>query len=289
MTLPRDDRGMDSDDPIWRDTWWFNATDVERNRAIWVHSIWSEREQRGRHCFGIHEAHHAEKRVALSSGTPFASDLLTLEVDPYRSLRLRVPEFDIDVTWTAWQEPIDFSQPPFAHRVMDSAHFQASGRAEGVVRGEPFMGNGHRDRTSGPRQLTNAGRVLGFTLVGVDQEVSFLSHVVQPSTATFDAPPSGVSGGYTCIDGVITPQTAGNSACLRYPDGLPGALRIGDDEFVVQKMLGSVRWTWDRDLTTPNVAQERVVFTTLSSFIIAESARHGRVAGGYNEGLLMTY
>jgi hypothetical protein len=225
----------------------------------------------------------------LTTGTPFASEILSIEIDPYRSLRLCVPDRDVDVTWTAWQDPFYFSKPPFTRRVMESAHFQASGRAQGTVLGEPFKGAGHRDRTSGPRDLTMAGRVLGFTLVGADADVAFLSHVVMPATAAFNAPPAGVSGGYTCIGGVITPQTRGNSVCLRYPDGLPGALRIGDDEFQIQKMLGAVRWTWDRDLTAPNEAKERVVFTTLSSFIIAESSRHGRVAGGYNEGLLMTY
>jgi len=145
MVEPRDDRANDSDDPIWRDTWWFNATDIEKDRAIWVHCIWSEREKRGRHTMGIHEGDRAEKRIALTTGTPFASELLTLEVDPYKSMHLRVPDRDVDVVWTAWQEPIDFSQPPFTHRVMNSAHFQASGRAKGTVLGEPFSGAGHRD------------------------------------------------------------------------------------------------------------------------------------------------
>ena len=45
MTEPRDDAPYDSDNPDWRDTWWFNATDLEKGRALHVHCMWSERQK----------------------------------------------------------------------------------------------------------------------------------------------------------------------------------------------------------------------------------------------------
>jgi len=292
MTEPRDDAPYDSDNPDWRDTWWFNATDLEKGRALHVHCMWSERQKRARHTLGIYDGDRAETRIVITTESPFVSSMLTLDVDPYKSMRLRVPDREIDVTWTAWQEPVDFCQPPFtsADKVMNSMHFQASGRAKGKVLGEPFQGPGHRDRTAGPRKIAKeTGRTVGFTFSGADEDCAFLSHLSVPAAAPFTAAPT-VSSGYTCIGGKITPiSNPAETTVLRRSNGLPTLVRIAGEEFTVRHILGPSRWTSDANLSDPSLGAEGPVFSNSYSFIIADSAHHGRFAAGYGESLLMTY
>ena len=188
----REELPHESDDPSFVETWFFNAIDLVRKTVVWVHCAWLPARRQGTHQI-VASVDGVARQLRVITDDALSSQLLTLTVDPWRSLRVRCPQLDVDVQWDAVMDVVDFGKRMAfdrAHTRQD--HYQAGGEATGTVGGHTLQGRGWRNRSVGPRNVRLLGRHWCITMVGVDEPTLATATLMTPRTDTFTTPPSSV-------------------------------------------------------------------------------------------------
>src|SRR5690606_1867045 len=90
---------------------------------------------------------------------PFQSELLVVEVlEPWNRASLRCDVLDVDLTWRAFHDAIDFATLLHVGESLRLSHFEGGGRARGTIAGRSVDAPGFRDRSFGPRDIRTFGR-----------------------------------------------------------------------------------------------------------------------------------
>lgn len=279
-----------SSDPAYCETWAYLLTDLERETTLLVHASWLPGRGVGNHLVTLQRTGHSPRSLRVETRDPLRSDLFTLEVDPWKNAHVRCPSLELDLEFPAFTPPVDFGSLFSLGRGMQQSHVQAGVRASGRI-GDAQLRNvpGFRDRSWGPRDLRQMGRLVALLMTGVERDlfvtVNSMTHRDRPFSASPDT-----SLGCVVLDGEITVFDRAPRV-LRNADGtpavfeLPGGVTVDID---LADAFQEGRFLADRT-SAPDGFPTADPILTLRMWATAAHARGlGRMAGSYQEGVLFT-
>lgn len=279
-----------SEDPAYCETWAYTLTDVEQRTTALVHASWLPGRGVGNHLVSVHRDGRALVR-RVETRDPFRSELLSLEVDPWRSARVRCPELELDLSWSAFTPPIDFGSLFRLGDALHQRHVQAGVRASGKLAGLSLeRAPGFRDRSWGPRDLRRIGRLVALLMTGVERDLFVTLNTMTGCDRPFSAGPD-ASLGCTSIDGEVR-VFAEPPRVLRNRDGtpacfeLPGGVRIDLD---LSEAICEERFLADRGSAAESFPSADPVLAFRLWSLAAQARGLGRMAGSYQEGFLLTH
>ena len=161
-----------SSDPAYCETWAYLLTDVERKTTLLVHASWLPARGVGNHFVTLQRTGHVPQSLRVETREPLRSELFELEVDPWKNAHVRCPRLALDLEFPAFTPPVDFGSLFSLGHGMQQAHVQAGVRASGRI-GDETLRNvpGFRDRSWGPRDLRQMGRLVALLMTGVDRDL----------------------------------------------------------------------------------------------------------------------
>jgi len=279
-----------SNDPAYCETWAYLLTDLERETTLLVHASWLPGRGVGNHLVTLQRTGHSPQSLRVETREPFRSDLFTLEVDPWKNAHVRCPSLALDLEFPAFTPPVDFGSLFSLGHGMQQSHVQAGVRASGRI-GDAKLRNvpGFRDRSWGPRDLRQMGRLVALLMTGVERDlfvtVNSMTHRDRPFSASPDT-----SLGCVVLDGEITvfdhaPRVLRNADGTPAVFELPGGVTIDID---LAQAFQEGRFLADRT-SAPDGFPTADPILTLRMWATAANARGlGRMAGSYQEGVLFT-
>lgn len=279
-----------SDDPAYCETWAYSLTDIERQATLLVHSSWLPARESGNHLVTYQRAGRPPVSLRVESHEPFRSSLFELEVDPWRNARIRCPELEIDLEFPAFTEPIDFGGLFHLGADMDQRHVQAGVRASGRIGADTLEAvPGFRDRSWGPRDMRNMGRLVALLMTGVEEDLFVTVNSITRSDSPFTAGPD-TSLGCAAIHGkievfdvapVVLRNQDGTPACFEFANGV----RIDLD---LAEAFQEGRFLADRTSAPDGFPTSDPILMIRMWALAAEARGLGRMAGSYQEGHLFT-
>jgi hypothetical protein len=279
-----------SSDPAYCETWAYLLTDVERRTTSLVHASWMPARGAGNHLVTLQRAGEAPRSLRVETREPLRSELLEIDVDPWKSARVRCAELALDLEFEAFTPPIDFGELFDLGEGMRQRHVQAGVRASGRL-GEARLDGvpGFRDRSWGPRDMRHMGRLVALLMTGIDRDVFVTVNSMTHCDRPFSAGPD-TSLGCCAVDGrvevfaeppVVLRNADGTPACFEFANGLTVDLDL-DAAFQEGRFLADRTSTPDRFPTADPVLMIRL-------WALEARARGlGRLAGSYQEGFLFS-
>lgn len=278
-----------STDPSYCETWAYLLTDLERRMTLLVHASWLPGRGVGNHFVTLQRAGQPEQAVRVESREPFRSELFELEVDPWKNARVRSPRLELDLEFPAFTPPIDFGSLFTLGEGMKQSHVQAGVRAFGRVGREELRAvPGFRDRSWGPRDLRQMGRIVALLMTGVERDlfitVNTMTHRDRPFTAGPDT-----TLGCVAIDGEVTvfgepPRVLRNADATPAVFELPGVTIDLD----LAQAFQEGRFLADRTSAPDGFPTAEPILMFRMWALGAEARGLGRLAGSYQEGFLFT-
>ena len=290
MVDPIDDAPHASEDPSYCETWAYSLTDLEHRATALIHASWLPARGVGNHLITLHRAGHAPRSLRVESREPLRSDLLQIDVDPWKSAHVRCPELALDLDFPAFTPPIDFGARFDLGDGMRQRHVQAGVRATGRIGTDVLEGvPGFRDRSWGPRELRQMGRLVALFMTGLDRDlfvsVNSMSHRDRPFSAGPDT-----SLGCFAHDGQIEVFDE-PPRILRNADGTPACFELGNGVCIdvdLEAAFQESRFVADRASAPEHFPTADPVLMIRLWALAAEARGIGPVAGSYQEGLLWT-
>lgn len=287
---PREEAPHASSDPAYCETWAYLATDLERRTTLLVHSSWLPARGVGNHLVTLERAGAPTRSLRVESREPFRSSLFTLDVDPWKNARVRCPDLALDLEFPAFTPPIDFGSLFTLGDGMQQRHVQAGVRAHGRIGDERIEGvPGFRDRSWGPRDLRQMGRLVALLMTGLERDlfvtVNSMTHRDRPFSASPDT-----TLGCVYVEGE-THVFADAPRILRNPDATPAVFEFPGG-VTIDLDLGEAfkesRFLADRT-SSPAGFPTADPILMIKMYALGASARGlGRLAGSYQEGFLFT-
>lgn len=279
-----------SDDPSYCETWAYLLTDLERQTTLLVHASWLPGRQSGHHLVTLQRAGHDPVSRRVESTEPLRSSLFEIDVDPWKSARVRCPELALDLAFDAFTPPIDFGERFDLGDDMRQKHVQAGVRASGQIGADRFRAvPGFRDRSWGPRDMRNMGRLAALLMTGVEEDLFITVNTMSHRDRAFSASPD-TSLGCIAIGQQVevfdAPPTIwrnqdGTPACFEFPNGVRVDLDLSE-AFQDGLFLADATSAPDGFPTKDPILQIRMWA------LAAEARGYGRMAGSYQEGQLFT-
>ena len=278
-----------SDDPQFVETWFFNAIDLANRTVVWVHCSWLPARQMGAHQIVVSvDGKTTQRRVVSTS--PLKSGLLELQVDPWTRMRLVCPDPEVDITWSAIMDVLDFgARMAFDAGRIRQDHYQCAGEARGTVTGGSFAGRGWRDRSVGPRNTRRLGKHHCLSVIGATDPVLVTLTALHAPDKPCDA-----AADSTFSASVIAGRTSISDspvAVSRRLNATPYAFHFPDDLKVEVDLDNAVAWTiWITDPTSEasSYPTTEPVYCIRDWYLPAYSPTLGDLVGFYEEGQLFT-
>ena len=290
MVDPIDESPHASDDPAYCETWAYTLTDVERRTTLLVHASWLPGRGVGNHLVHVHRDGRALAR-RVETRDPLRSELLTLEVDPWRSAHVRCPDLELDLAFQAFTPPIDFGHLFDLGDAMQQRHVQAGVRASGKLLGASCERvPGFRDRSWGPRDLRRMGRIVALLMTGQERDLFVTVNTMTRCDRPFEARPD-TSLGCTVIDGEVRVFSE-PPRVLRNRDGTPARFELPGGVAVDLDLADAVceeRFLADRGSAASEFPTADPVLAFRFWSLAAQARGLGRMAGSYQEGILLTH
>lgn len=279
-----------ADDPAYCETWAYSLTDLERRATLLVHASWLPARGVGNHLVTLQREGHAPVSQRVETDEPLRSALFELEVEPWKSARVRCPELAIDLDFEAFTPPVDFGTLFDLGEGMRQEHVQAGVRASGRLGDERLVAvPGFRDRSWGPRDMRRMGRLVALLMTGVEQDlfvtVNSMSHCDRPFSAGPDT-----SLGCCVVDGRIE-VFEDPPVVLRNRDGTPARFQFANGlqvDLDLDAAFQEGRFLADRTSAPEGFPTADPVLMIRMWALAAEAVGLGRMAGSYQEGLLYT-
>lgn len=279
-----------SSDPAYCETWAYLLTDLERETTLLVHASWLPGRGVGNHFISLERAGHPPESLRVESREPFRSELFELEVDPWKNARVRCPRLALDLEFPAFTPPIDFGSLFHLGDGMQQRHVQAGVRASGRIGDETLRAvPGFRDRSWGPRDLRQMGRLVALLMTGVDRDlfitVNSMTHRDRPFSASPDT-----TLGCVVVDGEITVFDRAPRV-LRNPDATPAVFEFPAGVTVDMNLADAFResrFLADRTSSPDGFPTADPILMIRLYALGAQARGLGRLAGSYQEGFLFT-
>ena len=280
-----------SDDPAYCETWAYSLTDPAARTTLLVHVSWLPARGEGNHLVTLQRAGEAARSLRVETREPMSSDLLELEVDPWKSARVRCPALDLDLDFPAFTPPVDFGELFDLGDDMHQSHVQAGVRATGRLEGVEIVGvPGFRDRSWGPRDLRRMGRLVALLMTGVERDLFVTVNSMTHCDRAFSAGPD-TSLGCCVVDGEIEVFDR-PPVVLRNRDGSPARFEFPQGTVVdldLETAFCESRFLSDRG-SAPDAFPSADPVLMIRMWALAAQARGlGEVAGSYQEGFLFTH
>jgi hypothetical protein len=279
-----------SDDPAYCETWAYSLTDLERRSTLLVHSSWLPARGVGNHLVTLRQAGRTPHSLRVESHEPLRSELLQIEVEPWRNARVRCPELSIDLEFPAFTPPIDFGELFSLGEGMHQQHVQAGVRASGRIGSDRLASvPGFRDRSWGPRDMRQMGRLVALLMTGVEENLFITVNSITNRDRPFSAGPD-TSLGCCAIDGkvevfddapIVLRNQDGTPACFEFANGV----RIDLD---LAESFQEDRFLTDRTSAPDGFPTADPILMIRLWALAAEARGLGRLAGSYQEGHLFT-
>ncbi len=287
---PRHEAPHVSDDPAYCETWAYLLTDLERRMTLLVHASWLPARGAGNHLVTLQRAGHPPESLRVESHEPLRSSLFELEVDPWKNARVRCPRLALDLEFPAFTPPIDFGSLFSLGHGMQQAHVQAGVRASGRIGDAQLRAvPGFRDRSWGPRDLRQMGRLVALLMTGVERDlfitVNSMTHRDRPFSASPDT-----SLGCVVVDGEISVFDA-PPRVLRNADGTPAVFELPRGVTVdidLAEAFHEGRFLADRTSAPDGFPTADPILMIRMWATAAQARGLGRLAGSYQEGFLFT-
>jgi hypothetical protein len=238
----------------------------------------------------LQRAGHDPVSTRVESSEPLRSDLFEIDVDPWKSARVRCPGLALDLRFDAFTPPIDFGERFDLGDDMKQKHVQAGVRASGQIGTDRFEAvPGFRDRSWGPRDMRNMGRLAALLMTGVEEDLFVTVNTMSHRDQTFSASPDTSLGCVVIGDAIQvfdTPPTIwrnqdGTPACFEFPGDVKVDLDLSE-AFQEGRFLADATSAPDGFPTRDPILQIRMWA------LAAEARGLGRMAGSYQEGQLFT-
>jgi hypothetical protein len=266
---------------------------VRSGSAALIHSSWLPAHGAGNHLVSVVSPGYTEDR-RVETREPLGSDLMSLELEPWKSAVVRVPSVDIELRFDAFTEAVDFGDLFTLGEGMAQAHAQAGVRCTGHIGSTEVSGPGFRDRSWGPRDLRHIGRLAALALSGEDED-----HFVTVNALTSHDRPIRSSPNTTLGCSVIEGRSSVWSepiAVLRNADATPAAFELPipseREPLRIELDLGRAfsfqRFLADRGSAPGGFPTREPVLAIHTWSLDTSSPRLGRLAGWYQEGMLLT-
>jgi hypothetical protein len=280
----------ESDDPAYCETWAYLLTDVDRKTTLLVHASWLPGRGAGNHLVTLQRAGKPPESIRVETREPLRSSLFELEVDPWKNARVRCPRLDLDLEFPAFTPPVDFGSLFSLGHGMQQAHVQAGVRASGRIGGEQLRNvPGFRDRSWGPRDLRQMGRLVALLMTGVERDVFITVNSITHRDRPFSASPD-TSLGCVVVDGEITvfdqsPRVLRNADATPAVFELPGGVVVDLD---LAEAFQEGRFLADRTSAPDGFPTADPILMIRMWALAAQARGLGRLAGSYQEGFLFT-
>ncbi len=279
-----------SSDPAYCETWAYLLTDVERKTTLLVHASWLPARGVGNHLVTLQRAGHAPQSLRVETREPLRSELFELEVDPWKNAHVRCPRLALDLEFPAFTPPVDFGSLFSLGHGMQQAHVQAGVRASGRI-GDETLRNvpGFRDRSWGPRDLRQMGRLVALLMTGVDRDLFITVNSMTQRDRPFAASPD-TSLGCIVVDGEITVFDRAPRV-LRNADGTPAVFEFPGGVCVdldLAEAFQEGRFLADRTSSPAGFPTADPILMIRMWAMAAQARGLGRLAGSYQEGFLFT-
>lgn len=279
-----------SDDPSYCETWAYLLTDLERRMTLLVHASWLPARGVGNHFVTLERAGEPSISKRVESREPFHSSLFTLEVDPWKNARVRSSELALDLEFPAFTPPVDFGSLFSLGHGMQQRHVQAGVRASGRIGSETLRAvPGFRDRSWGPRDLRQMGRLVALLMTGVERDVfvtvNSLTHRDRPFSASPDT-----TLGCVVVDGEVTVFDQA-PRILRNADATPAVFELPKGVVVDLDLADSFqegRFLADRTSAPDGFPTAEPILMFRMYALGARARGLGRLAGSYQEAFLFT-
>ena len=283
----------ESDDPRYCETWAFSFADVDSRSAALIHASWLPAQGVGNHLVSVVSPGFTEDR-RVETRDPLRSELMTLELEPWKSGQVRAPGMDVALDFEAFTEAVDFGDLFSLGEGMAQAHAQAGVRCAGRIAGQTVSGPGFRDRSWGPRDLRHIGRLTALALSGRDAD-----HFLTVNSLTSHERAIRSEADTTLGCGVIDGRESVWSDPIRVwrnADATPAAfelpiptepepLRI---ELDLAQAFSFQRFLADQGSAPGGFPSAEPILAIRTWSLGTEHPRLGRLAGWYQEGMLLT-
>jgi hypothetical protein len=244
MITPQDDYlHPKTDDPFWNESAWFSLMIPERNLCGWayLHHRPNMNYSVGGYALWDGSGEYSHDCLYFSFGDPFPMkpefEMFDFRLpngfemnclEPFKQFRFRnhAEECELDLTWTAFMEPVE---PGFPLE-WGPRHYEQGGRMKGTIRveGEELEVDcwSQRDRSWGPRTVSVSGHPRsGFPWAVADENNAFIIFPVGAKPAK-DDPAYGETdkliAGWYLKDGKVGRVVDGQRTIPeRGPDGRP--------------------------------------------------------------------
>jgi hypothetical protein len=276
-----------STDPVYSDTWGVATVDPDSKQAYWAQVLHNGSTGRARHLLMVISEGQASCDYAYTApGDRFHSDLMDVELDGWKTYRVKSAVKKLDLTAVSGHEPVDFARL-LTFKDFSLGHQEAGARTTGHINGLAFDGVGLRDRSFGPRPMHGAGAVNTVVLVSMDLRASFAANLVHGGGTPIGNAPDTKFAFVNTPDGARPTFDAAQIGVRRSADGLAVGLRIGDDELTIDKEIGhhhyTPHWYPSLDLRTG----ERRILHHILRFVEGHHPKYGRMAGLVDLGTLV--
>lgn len=279
-----------SSDPSYCETWAYLLTEIETRTTLLVHASWLSARGVGNHLVTLQRAGHPPKSLRVESTEPLRSSLFEIEVEPWQSAHVVCRALDLDLEFRAFTPAIDFGDLFDVGDGMQQRHVQAGVRASGrigshVVDAAP----GFRDRSWGPRDMRQMGRLVALLMTGIDRDLFMTANAMTRYDRPFSEGPT-TALGCCVVDGkveifdvapIVLRNQDGSPACFRFPNDVQIDLDL-DAAFQESRFLA------DRTSAPEAFPTADPVLMIRLWALAAEARGLGRLAGSYQEGFLFT-
>ena len=279
-----------SDDPAYCETWAYLLTDLERESTLLVHASWLPARGVGNHLVTLQRRGHAPISRRVESREPLRSGLLEIDVDPWKSAQVRCPELALELAFDAFTPAIDFGERFDLGDDMRQRHVQAGVRATGRIGSDRIARvPGFRDRSWGPRDMRNMGRLAALLMTGVDEDLFITVNTMSHCDRPFSAGPDTSLGCCAIGDRVEVFDEA--PIILRNQDGTPARFEFANGlevDLDLDQAFQEGRFLADRTSAADQFPTADPVLMIRMWALAAEARGLGRLAGSYQEGQLYT-
>jgi hypothetical protein len=247
----------------------------------------------GNHLVSVVSPGYSEDR-RVETREPLRSELMSLSLEPWKSAVVRVPSVDIELRFDAFTEAIDFGDLFTLGEGMAQAHAQAGVRCRGHIGPLEVAGPGFRDRSWGPRDLRHIGRLTALALSGEDtNHFVTVNSLTSHDHAIHSSPDTTL--GCSVVDGRSSVWSE-PIRVLRNADATPAAfeLPIPTEEapLRIDLDLGEAfsfqRFLADQTSAPGGFPTREPVLAIRTWSLGTTNSRLGRLAGWYQEGMLLT-
>ncbi|MBY0399358.1 hypothetical protein K2X89_03615 [Myxococcota bacterium] len=280
-----------STDLAYCETWAYLLTDVERETTLLVHASWLPGRGVGNHLVTLKRAGQPPQSLRVESREPWKSELLELEVDPWKNAHVRCPRLELDLEFPAFTPPVDFGSLFSLGHGMQQSHVQAGVRASGRIGGEQLRAvPGFRDRSWGPRDLRQMGRLVALLMTGIDRDLFITVNSMTHRDRPFSAGPD-TTLGCVVVDGDVrifdtAPRVLRNADATPAVFEFPGGVVVDLD---LAEAFDEGRFLADRTSAPDGFPTADPVLMIRMYALAARARGLGRLAGSYQEGFLFTH